>query len=157
MPSLCLSVLCATVLCQVAFDSPTQMSWICTSSLPCITAIVPTCNGSPTKSCLWKGFGRRSKAFGVTQSRQRLPGHASLYHNPHHQSTCPINKYNLDLYLSPYARSFVLAYRIMKLIINEQGNNALLAHGTPHLNVKSNFVDTETGIKRKQAFEACNM
>ncbi len=52
----------------------------------------------------------------------------------------------------------VLAYRIMKLIITEQGNNAWLAHGTPHLNVRSDFVDTETetGIKRKQAFEACN-
>jgi hypothetical protein len=132
------------------WQGPTQMSWICTCSLPCLTAIVPTCNGSPTKSCLWKGFGRQSKAFGVTQSRLRLPG---LYPNPHPQPTCPFNNYNLHLYLSPNARSFVLAYRIMKLIITEQGNNAWLAHGTPHLNVRSDFVDTETGIKRKQAFE----
>jgi hypothetical protein len=127
------------------WQGPTQMSWICTCFLPYLTAIVPTCNGSPTKSCLWKGFGRRSKAFGVTQSRQRLPGHASLYPNPHLQPTCPFYNYNLHLHKSPNARSFVLAYRIMKLIITEQGNNAWLAHGTP------------TGIKRKQAFEACNM
>jgi hypothetical protein len=49
-------------------------------------------------------------------------------------------------------RSFILAYRIMKLIITENGNNAWLAHGTPHLNVRSDFVDTETGIKPKHAF-----
>jgi hypothetical protein len=45
----------------------------------------------------------------------------------------------------------------MKLIIAEQGNNAWLAHGTPRLTVRSNFVDTETGIKRKETFEAVNM
>ncbi len=49
-------------------------------------------------------------------------------------------------------RSFILAYRIMKLIIIENGNNAWLAHGTPHLNVRSDFMDTETGIKPKHAF-----
>ncbi len=58
-------------------------------------------------------------------------------------------------------RSFVLAYRIMKLIIAEQGNNAWLAHGTPtpHLNVRCGFVDTDTatGIKRKETFGAVNM
>ena len=135
----------------------TQMSWICTCFLPCLTAIVLTCNGSPTKSSLWKRFGRQLKAYGVTQSRQRLPGHDYLYPNPHHQPTCPLYNYNLNLHLSPNARSFVLAYRIMKLIITEQGNNAWLAHGTPHLNVRSDFINTETGIKRKQAYEACNM
>jgi hypothetical protein len=139
------------------WQGPTQMSWICTCSLPCLTALVPTCKGSRTKSCLWKGFGRQSKACGVTQSLLRLPGHVALYPNPHPQPTSSINNYSLDLYLSPNARSFVLAYRIVKLIITEQGNNAWLAHGTPRLNVRSDFVDTETGIKQKQAFEACNM
>ncbi len=50
-------------------------------------------------------------------------------------------------------RSFILAFRIMKLIIQEQGNNAWLAHGTPHLQVRSDYMDTETGIKRKQVIE----
>ncbi len=45
----------------------------------------------------------------------------------------------------------------MKLIITEQGNNAWLAHGTPHLNVRSDCVDTATGIKPKDTFGACNM
>ena len=39
-----------------------------------------------------------------------------------------------------------MAYRIMKLIIAEQGNNSWLAHGTPHLNVRTDYVDTATGI-----------
>ncbi len=34
----------------------------------------------------------------------------------------------------------------MKLIIAEQGNNAWLAHGTPHLNVRNDYVDTATGV-----------
>ena len=32
-------------------------------------------------------------------------------------------------------RSFVLAYRVMELIIRENGNNAWLAEGTPHIAV----------------------
>jgi hypothetical protein len=51
------------------------------------------------------------------------------------------------------ARSFVLAFRIMKLTIQEQGNNPWLAHGTPHLQVRTDYIDTETGIKRKQVIE----
>jgi hypothetical protein len=54
----------------------------------------------------------------------------------------------------------VLAYRVMKLIIAEQGNNAWLAYGTPHLNVRcdfANFVGTATVIKRKETFGAVNM
>ena len=54
-------------------------------------------------------------------------------------------------------RSFILAYRIMKLIISENGNNAWLAHGTPHLNVRNDFMDTETGIKPKHVFGGVNM
>ena len=45
----------------------------------------------------------------------------------------------------------------MKLIIAENGNNAWLAHGTPHLNAHNDFMDTETGIRRKQTYGAVNM
>ena len=47
------------------------------------------------------------------------------------------------------ARSFVLAYRVMKLIIQEKGYNAWLASGTPHCNVRRDYIDTPTGIRRK--------
>ena len=60
--------------------------------------------------------------------------------NPHHEQ-----------------RSFILAFRIMKLIIAEQGNNAWLAHGTPHLNVRNDYVDTATGVKRKNTWGSVNM
>jgi hypothetical protein len=33
---------------------------------------------------------------------------------------------------SEVARAFVLAYRVMEVIIAENGNNSFLAHGTPH-------------------------
>ena len=45
----------------------------------------------------------------------------------------------------------------MKLIIAEQGKKSWLAHGTPHLNVRTDYVDTATGIKRKNTFGAVNM
>ena len=48
------------------------------------------------------------------------------------------------------ARSFVHAYRIMKLIIQENGNNAWLAEETPHCNIRNDFIDTDEGIRRKQ-------
>ena len=54
-------------------------------------------------------------------------------------------------------RSFVLAFRIMKLIIAERGNNAWLSHGTPHLNVRNDYVDTPTGIRPKQTFGDMSM
>ena len=47
------------------------------------------------------------------------------------------------------ARSFVHAYRVMKLIIEEEGNNAWLAEGTPHCGVRKDFIDTGDGIRRK--------
>jgi hypothetical protein len=50
---------------------------------------------------------------------------------------------------SEVARSFILAYRVMKLIIEENGNNSWLAHGTPHCNVRNDFANTKTGIKPK--------
>ncbi len=51
---------------------------------------------------------------------------------------------------SEVARAFVLAFRVMRLIIGEQGNNSwLVAHGTPHCNVKQDYRDTSTGIVPK--------
>lgn len=44
------------------------------------------------------------------------------------------------------ARAFVLAFRVMRLIIKEEGNTEWLAHGTPHCNVRQDFIDTPTGI-----------
>ena len=43
-------------------------------------------------------------------------------------------------------RAFVLAYRIMHKIIEENGNNAWLCHGTPHCYVRRDFTDTYDGI-----------
>ncbi len=47
----------------------------------------------------------------------------------------------------------------MKLIIAENGNNAWLAHGTPHLNVRTDFMDMEISIsiRRKQTFGGVNI
>ena len=47
------------------------------------------------------------------------------------------------------ARAFVLAYRVLGQIIAENGNNQWLAMGTPHCNVRKDFIDTPTGIRRK--------
>ena len=47
------------------------------------------------------------------------------------------------------ARAFVHAYRVMKLIIQENGNNAWLAEGTPHCGVRRDFIDTNDGIRPK--------
>ncbi len=41
------------------------------------------------------------------------------------------------------SRAFVLTYR---KIIDENGNNAWLCHGTPHCFVRRDFVDTYDGI-----------
>jgi hypothetical protein len=49
------------------------------------------------------------------------------------------------------ARAFVLAYRVMAVIIAEDGNNNFLAHGTPHCNVRRDLRDTTTGITTKLA------
>ena len=43
-------------------------------------------------------------------------------------------------------RAFILAYRIMNKIIEEDGNNAWLCHGTSHCYVRRDFVDTFDGI-----------
>jgi hypothetical protein len=49
------------------------------------------------------------------------------------------------------ARAFVLACRVMAVIIAEDGNNNFLSHGTPHCNVRRDFRDTTTGITTKLA------
>ena len=43
-------------------------------------------------------------------------------------------------------RAFILAYRIMNKIIEEDGNNAWLCHGTPHCYVRRDFVDSYDGV-----------
>ena len=48
---------------------------------------------------------------------------------------------------SEVARAFVLAYRVMDVIIKEDGNNDFLSNGTPHCNVHRDYKDTTTGIK----------
>ena len=48
---------------------------------------------------------------------------------------------------SEVARAFVLAYRVMDVIIKEDGNNDFLTYGTPHCNVRRDYKDTTTGIK----------
>jgi len=50
---------------------------------------------------------------------------------------------------SEVARSFVLAFRIMRLIIEEDGYNSWLATGTPHCNVRQDYIDTPNGIRPK--------
>ena len=47
------------------------------------------------------------------------------------------------------ARSFILAFRVMRLIIEENGYNAWLASGTPHCHVRRDYFDTPLGIRKK--------
>ncbi len=47
------------------------------------------------------------------------------------------------------ARAFVLAYRVMRVIIQENGNNSWLAHGTPHCNVRQDYRDKADEIVPK--------
>ena len=49
------------------------------------------------------------------------------------------------------ARAFVLAFRVMNVIIDEEGDNTFLSNGTPHCNVRRDFCDTPTGVRRKLA------
>ncbi len=50
-------------------------------------------------------------------------------------------------HLKAVARAFVLAYRVMDVIIKEDGNNDFLSNGTSHCNVRRDYKDTTTGIK----------
>ena len=45
-------------------------------------------------------------------------------------------------------RAFILAYRILKKIVDSNGDTEWLKHGTPHCNVRRDFIDTEVGVKR---------
>ena len=51
-------------------------------------------------------------------------------------------------------RAFVLAYRIMNKIIEENDNNAWLCNGTSHCFVRRDFVDTFDGIVPCKGVEA---
>ena len=117
------------------------MSWICTYFLRCRIGTVPYCKGSPTRNCLLIVSGRRLKASGTTQSLRRSQSDAHKHPYPDHhcnhdQITVTMTK-TLTLTRTLIARSFILAYRIMKLIITENGDNAWLSHGTPHLSVRT--------------------
>ena len=48
-------------------------------------------------------------------------------------------------------RAFIHAFRIMKKIMHEEGDNSWLASGPPHCNVRADFIDTSTGIKPRNS------
>ena len=45
-------------------------------------------------------------------------------------------------------RAFILAYRILKKIVDTNGDTDWLKHGTPHCNVRRDYIDTKVGVKR---------
>ena len=45
-------------------------------------------------------------------------------------------------------RAFILAYRILKKIVDTNGDTEWLKHGTPHCNVRRDYIDIEVGVKR---------
>jgi hypothetical protein len=45
-------------------------------------------------------------------------------------------------------RAFLLPYRILKKIVDTDGDTERLKHGTPHYHVRRDFIDTELGVKR---------
>jgi hypothetical protein len=47
---------------------------------------------------------------------------------------------------SMVSRAFIHAYRIMQKIIENDGHNHWLVDGTPHCNIRWDFVDTKYGI-----------
>ena len=49
---------------------------------------------------------------------------------------------------SMVCRAFLLAYRILKKIVETDGDTEWLKHGTPHCNVRRDFFDTDVGVKR---------
>ena len=79
----------------------------------------------------------------------RHSAHLQLYNNTE-ASLDKIWKTVVDVWnetsSAEVARAFVRAYRVMRLIIEENGNNSWLSHGTPHCNVRRDFRDTATGI-----------
>ncbi len=79
----------------------------------------------------------------------RHSAHLQLYKNTE-TSLDKIWKTVLDVWndtsSAEVARSFILAYRVMRLIIEE---NSWLSHGTPHCNVRKDYRDTATGVVPK--------
>jgi hypothetical protein len=75
----------------------------------------------------------------------RHSAHLQLYNNTE-ASLDKIWKTVVDVWnetsSAEVARAFVLAYR-------ENGNNSWLSHGTPHCNVRRDYIDTPTGIVSK--------
>ncbi len=49
---------------------------------------------------------------------------------------------------SMVARAFLLAYRIMGMIVTTKGDTDWLKNGAPYCNVRRDFVDTDRGIKK---------
>jgi hypothetical protein len=47
---------------------------------------------------------------------------------------------------SMVSRAFIHAYRIMDKIIENDGHNHWLVDGTPHCNIRRDFIDTKHGI-----------
>jgi hypothetical protein len=50
---------------------------------------------------------------------------------------------------SMIARSFLLAYRIMRKITETNGDTDWLKNGAPHCNVRLDFLDTDRGVKKR--------
>jgi hypothetical protein len=46
---------------------------------------------------------------------------------------------------SMVSRAFIHAYRIMEKIIENDGHNHWLVDGTPHCNIRRDFIDTKHG------------
>ena len=46
------------------------------------------------------------------------------------------------------ARAFILAYRIMRQIIQTKGETEWLRNGTPHCHVCRDFFDTDKGVMK---------
>jgi hypothetical protein len=49
------------------------------------------------------------------------------------------------------ARSFVLAYRIMRKVIAAKGSNTFLCEDKLHSQVRKDYLDTATGVRRRNA------
>ncbi len=54
---------------------------------------------------------------------------------------------------SMVCRAFIHAYRIMQKIIECDGHNHWLVDGTPHCNIRRDFMDTQHGIAPRTVIE----
>jgi hypothetical protein len=57
---------------------------------------------------------------------------------------------------SMVSRAFIHAYRIMATIIEHDGHNHWLVDGTPHCNVRRDYVDTKHGIAPREIIPVDN-